>query len=360
MLLLTSVLLLAAGAIFLATRCGWLGCGKSTVDLDAYRKDGWFGKSVPAGKPVPKDDEKIRPFRLNISDADLQDLKTRLSKARYVDHIAGTHFNYGFNSDYLKKVVEYWQTTYNWRKEEAKINAYPQFQTQIEGLDIHFVHVKPAAKAAKVILPLLAVHGWPGSFWEYHKALPLLTEPDENGIAFEVIVPSIPGYGYSEAPKQKGFDASAAARVFNKLMKRLGHEKFIVHGGDWGYLVSRMLSVIFPENTIGVHLVGNMMGKPASACQGLKAFLAATAPSLLFGAEDAQREYSKMFPLGKKLGFMLEETGYFHIQATKPDTVAAGLVDSPVGLAAYILEKFSTWTNPQYRNEENGALTKKF
>lgn len=160
MLLLTSVLLLAAGAIFLTTRCGWLGCGKSTVNLDAYRKDGWFGKSVPgnkcfcvclkessfynpfafstAGKPVPKDDEKIRPFRLNISDADLQDLKTRLSKARYVDHIAGTHFNYGFNSDYLKKVVEYWQTTYNWRKEEAKINAYPQFQTQIEGLDIHF------------------------------------------------------------------------------------------------------------------------------------------------------------------------------------------------------------------------------
>ena len=118
---------------------------------------------------------------------------------------------------------------------------------------------------------------------------------------------------------------------------------------------------IFPIcSTIGVHLVGNMMGKPASACQGLKAFLAATIPSLLFGAEDAQREYSKMFPLGKKLGFMLEETGYFHIQATKPDTVAAGLVDSPVGLAAYILEKFSTWTNPQYRNEENGALTKKF
>lgn len=157
-LLLTSLLLLAAGGLFLVTKCG-LGCG-SSVDLQAYREDGWFGKSVPgtchrcaflwkilflysqivlsAGQLVPKDAETIRPFKLNISDDDLRDLKTRLSKARYVDHIAGTHFNYGFNAEHLKKVVEYWRSTYNWRKEEAKINAYPHFHTQIEGLNIHY------------------------------------------------------------------------------------------------------------------------------------------------------------------------------------------------------------------------------
>ena len=140
---------------------------------------------------------------MNISDSDLKDLQSRLKKARYVDHIEDTRFTYGFNSLYLREVVQYWRTKYDWRKEEAKLNGHPQFVTQIEGIDIHFVHVKPS-KPAKTVLPLLVIHGWQGSVLEYYKSFPLLTEPDKNGLAFEVIAPSIPGFGYSEAPHQKG------------------------------------------------------------------------------------------------------------------------------------------------------------
>lgn len=149
---------------------------------------------------------------MNVPEADLVDLKSRLSKARYVDHIEGTHFNYGFNSNFLKKVVTYWQTKYDWKKEEAKLNAVPQFVTQIEGIDVHFLHVKPAKKA-KTVVPLLISHGWPGSVLEYYKTIPLLTEPDENGVAFELIIPSIPGYGFSEAPHQQGRKAITSISV---------------------------------------------------------------------------------------------------------------------------------------------------
>lgn len=140
---------------------------------------------------------------MRITDGELVDLQSRLANARYVDHVEDTQFHYGFNSEYLKEVVEYWRTKYDWRAEEAKLNAYPQFLTQIEGLDIHFVHVKPS-KPAKRVVPIMVIHGWPGSFLEYYKSIPLLAEPDESGLAFEVIVPSIPGFGYSEAPHQKG------------------------------------------------------------------------------------------------------------------------------------------------------------
>jgi len=199
-----------------------------------------------AGQAIPRDSTEIHPFKVNVSLDELQDLQQRLSNARFVDHIEDTKFTYGFNSNYLKEIVEYWQTKYDWRKEEAKLNAYPQFKTQIEGLDIHFVQVKPD-KQVKTVLPLLVIHGWPGSVLEYYKSFPLLTEPDQNGLAFEVIAPSIPGYGFSEAPHQKGFNVTAAARVFVKLMKRLGHERFVVHGGDWGNAVTRNVATVFPE-----------------------------------------------------------------------------------------------------------------
>lgn len=176
----------------------------------------------------------------------MADLKLRLERARFVDHIEGTSFQYGFNSNYLKQVVEYWRTKFDWKREEAKLNSVPHFKTQIEGLDIHFVRAKPS-KPAKKVVPILVIHGWPGSFVEYMKSIPLLTEPDTNGMAFEVIAPSIPGYGYSEAPHQKGFNIISAARVFVKLMKRLGHDKFVVHGGDWGNMISRTIATVYPE-----------------------------------------------------------------------------------------------------------------
>ncbi|CAG2183709.1 unnamed protein product, partial [Oppiella nova] len=126
----------------------------------------------------------------------------RLESARYVEPIAGTQFNYGFNGDYLKKIVDYWRNTYDWRKYESQLNQFPQYKTQINGIDVHFIHVKPS-KPAKTVIPLMIIHGWPGSVWEFYKAIPLLIEPN-NGIAFEVIAPSIPGFGFSEAPHQEG------------------------------------------------------------------------------------------------------------------------------------------------------------
>lgn len=149
------------------------------------------------------DSTEIRPFKINITDTVLNDLQYRLKNARFVDHLEDSRFNYGFHSDYLKQVVEYWRTKYDWRAAEKKLNSYPQFKTQIEGLDVHFVHVKPT-KPAKTVIPILVIHGWPGSFLEYYKTFPLLTEPI-NGVSFEVIAPSIPGYGFSEAPHKQGF-----------------------------------------------------------------------------------------------------------------------------------------------------------
>ncbi|CAG2108619.1 unnamed protein product [Medioppia subpectinata] len=175
-------------------------------------------------------------------------------------------------------------------------------------------------------------------------------------MAFEVICPSIPGYGFSEAPHQEGFNVIQTAHIFVKLMNRLGHKTFFVHGGDWGSFVSRTISVLYPQNVRGMHvtMVQAAMDGKTIAKQILGGYL----PSLVY--ENPGRDYSKVHPWFDKLSFMLRESGYFHIQATKPDTVGAALVDSPVGLAAYILEKFTTWTDPEFVNQPDGSLTKKF
>lgn len=185
---------------------------------------------------------------MNVSDADLNDVQERLKRSRFIDHLQDTNFQYGFNSDYLRVVQQYWLNSYQWRKHEQKINSFPQFTTQIEGLNVHFFHIKPKTSTkVKTVFPILLVHGWPGSFYEYLKSLPMLTEPDSNGIAYEIILPSLPGYGYSEQPHKPGFNIPAAAGIFVKLMKRLGHEKFVTHGGDWGAAISLAISTIYPE-----------------------------------------------------------------------------------------------------------------
>lgn len=194
------------------------------------------------------DPVEIQPFQLNISHTVLEDLRERLRRSNFIDHLPDTKFLYGFNSEYLKTIQQYWLDKYNWRVFEQQLNAFPQFTTKIEGLDIHFIHVKPKKSASiKTIVPILMIHGWPSSFWEYTKIIPLLEKPDSNGLAFEMIIPSIPGYGYSEAPHQPGFNITSSARIFVKLMKRLGHQKFISMGGDWGAAITRAISLIYPE-----------------------------------------------------------------------------------------------------------------
>ncbi|MEQ2179457.1 epoxide hydrolase [Goodea atripinnis] len=161
--------------------------------------EGWWG----AGEKSPSEDENIYPFTVQTSDKEIEDLHERIDRTRFTDPLEDSGFQYGFNSSYLKKVVSYWRNTFDWKKQVAMLNKFPHFKTKIEGLDVHFIHVRPPHRGDQRLLPLMLVHGWPGSFYEFYKILPLLTQ-NHDGISFEVVIPSIPGYGFSEAPHKKG------------------------------------------------------------------------------------------------------------------------------------------------------------
>lgn len=313
--------------------------------------DGWWG----AGEKPPSEDEKIHPFTVQTSDKEIEDLHERIDRTRFTDALEDSGFQYGFNSTYLKKVVSYWRNTFDWKKQVAMLNKYPHFKTKIEGLDVHFIHVRPTHTRDQKILPLMLVHGWPGSFYEFYKIIPLLTQ-NHDGIAFEVVIPSIPGYGFSEAPHKKGFNSMAAARIFLTLMERLGFSHFYLQGGDWGSLITTNMAQMRPDCVKGLHL--NM----CMSTRGFKVLLSLMiGPYLPFLVGFSWEDVRRLFPFFEKnVWEILRESGYLHIQATKPDTAGRGLNDSPVGLAAYILEKFSTWTNMKNRDLEDGGLERKF
>ncbi|XP_067239238.1 epoxide hydrolase 1 [Chanodichthys erythropterus] len=319
-------------------------------------QDGWWGVGTC---PQGPEDDSICPFKVETTPEEIEDLHRRLDQTRSFPSLEDSRFNYGFNSKYLEKVVSYWRNDFNWRKQVDKLNKYPHFKTKIEGIDIHYVHVKPKnLPEGTQAVPLMMVHGWPGSFYEFYGIIPLLTEPSSaDDIAFEIICPSIPGYGFSEAPHKKGFDSVCAAHIFNKLMKRLGFNKYYVQGGDWGWLITTNMAQLEPNAVKGLHVNFAPPAKP-----GLVMVL-----SILFGQRFpklfgfTEHDVKRLFPCMEKLVVdAVKETGYMHIQSTKPDTAGRGLNDSPVGLAAYILEKFSTWTDPEFKNLEDGGLERKF
>ncbi|KAI1699970.1 alpha/beta hydrolase fold domain-containing protein [Ditylenchus destructor] len=310
-----------------------------------FPDDGYFGTGDKKA-----DNPAIVPFKINVPGSSLQELKLRLENAR-IGHSQledVDNFEYGFNLSTLRKFQDYWINDYDWRKYEEKLNSFPQFTTQIEGLKIHFIHAKPPPEAGyKRIIPLLIVHGWPGNVFEFYKIIPMLTDPP-----FEVIVPSIPGFGWSEQPYKTGFNQMATARVFNKLMvERLKFQKYVPQGGDWGSFVASNIGRMYPERVFGVHL--NMdFNMRTKAIPLLHTFVGSIMPRLMF---PGLPEYSVM----KHLKFLLNEGGYFLLQSTKPDTVGVALNDSPLGLMAYILEKFSVWTNPSFISLSDGGLERK-
>uniref|UniRef100_UPI00358EFE3C epoxide hydrolase 1 n=1 Tax=Myxine glutinosa TaxID=7769 RepID=UPI00358EFE3C len=318
--------------------------------------DGWW---TQAAKAFPED-ETIRPFTVTFDPNVLQDLHGRLDRTRLSEPLENSRFHYGFNTTFLKTVLHYWRHEYDWKKQVEELNKYPHFKTRIEGLDVHFVHVKPAQPTSQChIRPLLMLHGWPGSFFEFYKILPLLTTPrqvrDNRMEAFEVICPSIPGYGFSDAPQKRGFNTANAARVFYKLMTRLGHNKFYVQGGDWGSAIGQNMAQMVPGHLYGLHL--NFFHNGQGLRSWLSLLLGQYLPSL-FGL--TQIDVQRLFPFMPHFRTLFCETGYMHIQATKPDTAGSAVNDSPAGLAAYILEKFSTWTNPAYRDLKDGGLSEKY
>ncbi|XP_046418308.1 juvenile hormone epoxide hydrolase 1-like isoform X2 [Neodiprion fabricii] len=287
----------------------------------------------------------------------IDDLKTRLSRTRSLTKpLEGAAWTYGVNTGYLQTVLEYWREKYNWTERQALLNKYPQFKTNIQGLDIHFYHVKPTVPKDRPVrvLPLLLLHGWPGSVVEFQKAIPLLSTPrPDQDFVFELVVPSLPGYGFSDSAVRPGLGSAQVAVLMTNLMNRLGFEKFYTQGGDWGSLITTNIGILRPTNVLGAHL--NLCSS-RTVSSTLWSILGSYIPSLIVSDE----HWSKMYPLSYHWSRLVEEMGYLHIQSTKPDTVGVALSDSPAGLAAYILEKFSTWTNPEYRFGEDGKLLEKF
>lgn len=319
-------------------------------------EDGWWGAGA---RPNEEEDTSIRPFKVTTSDEELEDLHRRIDQTRPVDSLEDSQFHYGFNSHYLQKVVSYWRNDFDWRRQVDKLNQYPQFKTKIEGIDIHYLHVKPKkVPEGTTAIPMIMVHGWPGSFYEFYGVIPLLTEPANPGdLVFELVCPSIPGYGFSEAPHKKGFDTVCAARIFHKLMKRLGFRKYYAQGGDWGCLITTNMAQLEPSTLTGLHL--NMIPPFNLGLPMISSILLGRFFPRLFGFSDV--DVQRLYPLAQKMFVEnVKESGYMHIQATKPDTVGRGLNDSPVGLAVYILEKFSTWTSRDFRQLQDGGLTRKY
>jgi microsomal epoxide hydrolase len=263
-----------------------------------------------------------RPYQLHVSDAALADLRERLARTRFPDEPPLEGWSTGTSLAYLKDLVQYWATQFDWRAQEAKLNRFRQYTVPVGGIDLHFIH-EPGRGPNP--MPLLISHGWPGSVWEFHRLIPLLTE------RFTVVAPSLPGYTLSFKPGQKRFGVEDIADAFLELMTEvLGYERFGAQGGDWGAFVASVLGWKHPQRLTGIHLN----------------FLAVRRDP----KEPAQSPQEAAY-LEELAYFLKEETGYQWIQGTKPQSLAYGLSDSPAGLAAWIAEKFWKWTDHDGRPE---------
>ncbi len=270
----------------------------------------------------------VEPFRVAVSEEVIADLRARLERTRFPDEVPDTGWEYGSNLAYMREVVDYWRTRYDWRAQEARINRFAQYQADIDGLKIHFIQEPGRGPNPK---PVLLIHGWPGSIVEFMDIIPMLTDPGAYGgdprDSFTVIAPSLPGYGFSDHPRARAMNIQAIAEIFFKLMTDvLGFKRFAVQGGDWGAAVTSRIGEIHAPSVYGIHI--NMIA--IGPAEGRSA------------AELTPEE--KVF-LGNMEKFRTGETGYQWIQGTKPQTLAYGLNDSPAGLAAWIIEKFRTWSD---------------
>jgi microsomal epoxide hydrolase len=264
-----------------------------------------------------------KPFRLQIPDTAIADLRERLARTRLPDEPPLPLWSTGTSVAYLKSLIDHWQNGFDWRSWEGKLNSLPQFTLPIRGIDLHFINAPGKTPDAP---PLLLSHGWPGSVFEFHKIIPLLTEH------FTVIAPSLPGYTLSFKSGQQRFGVIEIAELFAELMSTLGYHRFGAQGGDWGSFISAVLGHRFPQRVTGIHL--NLLPVRRD-------------PSMLQNPNDEEKAY-----LAQLNNFLKEETGYQWIQGTKPQTLAFGLTDSPAGLAAWIVEKFHTWTDNKGNPED--------
>ena len=269
--------------------------------------------------------DTIEEFRIDIPQADLDDLRDRLARTRWPDQLPDVGWDYGIALDDVRELAAYWRTGYDWRVHERQLNSFPQCTTEIDGQRVHFLHVRSGVPGA---LPLIMTHGWPGSVVEFMEIIGPLTDPGAHGgdpgDAFDLVVPSIPGFGFSGPTRSPGWNVPRVARAWGELMRRLGYERYGAQGGDWGSGISRELGVLFPEQLIGVHL------------NTLSPYFSGDLDEL--DAQDRAR-------VERLRQFRRTGSGYGAIQATRPQTVGYGLTDSPAGQLAWIAEKFGQWTD---------------
>ena len=271
---------------------------------------------------------EITPFRCDVPESVIADLRARLAATRFPDQLDGAGWDYGSERSYVRDLCAYWRDRFDWRAAEARFNSFPQFVTEIAGERVHFYHVRSPEPDA---LPLIVTHGYPGSVAEFLDVLGPLSDPVRHGgdraDAFHVIAPSIPGYGFSGPTRQRGFDMGKVAEVNIRLMEMLGYDRYVAQGGDWGAGISTAMAFKAPERLIALH-VNLISGRPANPADPLAG---------LSEEERAQLEWKRTYDAN--------ESGYQLIQATKPQSLAYGLTDSPAGLAAWIVEKFRTWSD---------------
>jgi epoxide hydrolase len=267
----------------------------------------------------------VRPFTVSIPDSDIDDLLQRLARTRWPDPETVDDWSQGVRLANARALVEYWESGYDWRRFESELNRFPQFLTEIDGLDIHFLHVRSKNPDA---IPLILTHGWPGSILDFLKLIGPLTDPVSFGAdaadSFDVVVPSLPGFGFSQKPTQTGWTASRIAGAWAELMKRLGYTRWVAHGGDWGAAVTTALGAMQPEGLLGIHL-NTPFAFPAQIPDTLS---------------PEQRHAVQTLAL-----YTGDLGGSNHLQGTKPQTVGFALADSPAGQAAWIYEKFQSKTD---------------
>ena len=272
----------------------------------------------------------IKEFEIYVPDENIDLLNQRIDLTRWPDEIKDGRWTLGTDKSFLQEAVSTWRNNFNWREHEAKLNEVGSFKYKTQsGLELHYLHKKSNSKNA---IPLLLTHGWPGSVQEFLKIIPLLTE-GRGGLEFDVVCPAIPGYGFSDKPKELGMNAQEVAKLENELMISLGYKKYVAQGGDWGAVITKWIAELFPEHCIALHL-NLVLAFPAEGVD------------LMEGV--TSEEVKGMDNLTK---YQEKGSGYFAIQSTKPQTIGYGLNDSPVGLAAWIIEKFHAWAN-----KESGQL----
>ena len=269
----------------------------------------------------------IQPITIHVTQSVLDDLSDRLARTRWPDEVADAGWDYGSNLDYMREFCDYWQNKFDWRTQEKAINQFAHFRAEIDGIGIHFIHERGMGKNP---MPIMLLHGWPSSFWQMQKLIPLLTDPESHGgeasDSFDVIVPDLPGYGFSDRPKEKGMSVFRIGDLFARLMTNvLEYKRFAVRATDLGTGAAQQLGFVHSNSIIGLHLSGANPGASASPPQDLS---------------EAEKKF-----VADIQNFWSREGAYAMMHATTPQTLAYGLNDSPAGLAAWIVEKFRAWSD---------------